>query len=160
MSYSWYKKTVISFLIIYFTIGLAARFTAKGAEDFYPFFSWFLFSEVPSRIQQDFTLRIHSAGGQQFVPPELFENARELHNTKRRSYSEYYHLIQSLGRSLVQRRDTEVARIRAQLEQRFAVHPVTYEVVRATYNPIERWKYGTVIELESIATFDSQYTSE
>ena len=69
-------------------------------------------------------------------------------------------LLFSSSRSLVQRRDTEVAWIRAQLEQRFAVHPVIYEVVRTTYNPIERWKYGTVIELESIATFHSQYTNE
>ena len=75
MTYKVLKTTVILFLLGYFSVGVSAYFLKKGTEDFYPFFSWFLFNEVPKRNQVDFDLVIRQTGTEKFESGIFFEEA-------------------------------------------------------------------------------------
>lgn len=156
MTYEALKKYLLLFLIIYFSTGLLARYFSEGTEDVYPFFSWFLFSKVPSRIQTDFAIRIHQFGGKQFEPPIFLEKAEDIYDTTLYSTAEYHRLIQQLAMSAKQNRSEETEYFRSKLEKTFVAHPVVYEAVEIKYNPIDRWKRGQLIKVKSIAIFNSR----
>ena len=156
MSYKLLRKIIMAFLIFYFSVGLFARYLSDGVEDVYPFFSWFLFSKVPARIQIDFAIRIHEFAEKRFEPPIFFEKAKGIYDKTSYSTTDYYHLVQLLGMSLQSNRMNEVKRLRRELEKNFLSYPVVYEVVELKFNPIERWKTGQFIGIKSLVTFTSQ----
>jgi len=159
MSYKLLKKVVIVFLAAYFSVGLLARFLSIGTERFYPFFSWFLFTRVPPRIQTSFDLRIYEFEGKQFDPPIFFEKAGSVYKKNSRLMAEYRNLIQRLGTAAKQNRKDEITQLRRELEANFLSHPVIYDIVEIRYNIIEYWKSGHIIEAKQIAIFNSQATT-
>ena len=66
MTYEHAKQTVFIFLAGYCCVGLlahVANITHNTPEDLYPFFSWFLFVRVPSRVQFDYEARMSAGAG-------------------------------------------------------------------------------------------------
>ena len=156
MSYGVLKKFIIIFLIVYFSAGMLARHLSKGPEDVYPFFSWFLFHRVPPRTQTGFSIRVHELDGRRFEPPIFFEEVGDMYDKDSRSAREYQHLVRILGRSVKQNKTDEVERLREKLERNFLSHPATYEIVEVTYNPVDRWRTGRLIDVKSIDIFMSE----
>ena len=89
------KILILLFLLLYFVAGLFAR-NAPGAE-VYPFFSWFLFTKVPSFTETEYTIRFLTHEEEVFTPPLLFKEASSLYSQTIHSPTEYLGIIQFLG---------------------------------------------------------------
>lgn len=154
MSYRAAKISVLLFLAVYFCTGMLAQFFAKGVEDAYPFFSWFLFSRVPLRIQSEYAIRFLEIGGKTVDPPLFFKKAPgALRNKERRSPDEYYVLVQSLGGAVKRKDAEETARLRLEIEKEMLDHPAVYEISEIIFNPVELWRNGSVMEIKPLAEF-------
>jgi len=156
VSYEIVKKILILFLVTYFVIGVAARFLSAGTEDFYPFFSWFLFIRVPLRVQSDFSIQIHEFGEKKFETPVFVDELSGVYDTDAYSRTQYHNLIQRLALSIKRREKNQIIKLREELEKKFILRPVVYGVVERKFNTIEHWKTGAVIEIISIAKFIHQ----
>ena len=160
MSYRAAKISVLLFLAVYFCTGMLARFFSKGVkgvEDVYPFFSWFLFVEVPHRIQSEYGIRFLEIGGKTLDPPLFFEKAvGAAYNPTRRPAEEYHHLIQLLGGAVKRKDAQETARLRAEIEKEILDHSAVYEISEIIFNPVERWRNGSVMEIKPLAEFTSK----
>lgn len=150
------KKLIYIFLLFYFSMGLGARFLSQGAEDVYPFFSWFLFSKVPARIQSDFSMLIHQLGQEKFDPPIFFEEVAELYDTSIYSRTEFHTLIQRLALSIKGARQKEAMSFRGSLEKKFQARPVVYEIVERGFDVMERRKERKFLYIRSIIKFEYQ----
>lgn len=150
------KIWIGAFLILYFLGGVYAK-TVDNNGDFYPFFSWSLFSKVPDRFEEDFRILLHRAGNQTFESPVLLE-ATDYYN-KRVDLTEYRFLVQNVAQAVRRGKPEEIAARRAELERNFTVRPVTYEIAVVRYSPIERWKRGgdSAVEVTgSVGTFSAE----
>lgn len=132
------KLTII--LIVYFIVSIGSEI--KNQKEFFPFFSWFLFSDVPNTINQ-YNLIVHENNGQKLNPPlpfaqtNKFTNSDELVKTRK--------LISKIGENYVKGNQEEVKKLRFELERRiFDQENVQYELVSERYNPIEKWQTGRV----------------
>lgn len=155
VSFSVLKILAFAFLALYFSVGVGARLLSTGEEDFYPFFSWFLFSHVPQRVGNDFAINILKINGEVVKTPIPFEHAKNIYNTSR-SLAEYNQYIRQLGNALKQNNMEEISRIRRWLENNFTAYNVTYEVSEITFDLIERFRSGKVIESKSLGQFNKE----
>lgn len=155
MPYRSLKILLILFLLIYFLVGLYARTIRTEDEDLYPFFSWFLFSVVPARVQEDYIIKIVEYRGSQVNPPALVEKTSGIFN-KSRSLAEYFQMTRNLGVAVSQGQAEQVKRLRVHIETNlFSGKPLTYAVYRVTYSPIERFKTGQLLSSQELAIFKS-----
>ncbi len=148
MSYITTKRCIALFLAAYFAIGVAARLTSSGTEDVYPFFSWFLFAEVPSRFQSSFVIMIREIDGQKQEPPAPLSQFPQLYGGG--GPGELFALVQAFGRS-VQGHDTNAPRIRREIETRFG-RPVAYDLVAQRYDALKKWRTNEAEE-KVVASF-------
>lgn len=155
MRYPLFKILLIGFLATYFIVGVSSRVITRGDEDTYPFFSWFLFSKVPARIQDDYLIKILEYRGQIQVPPLLVEKTPGIFNSAR-SLAEYFQMTRNLGVA-VRRGDTkEINRFRTHIENNlFSSQKLKYQVLEVRYNLIERYKSGSLLSSQEIAVFES-----
>ncbi len=147
------KTWILVILVLYFLGGLYAK-AVDNNGDFYPFFSWSLFSRVPDRFETDFRILLHRAGNETFENPVLLETTG--YYNKRVDLTEYRFLIQNVAQAIRRGGVEEIAARRAELERNFLVRPVAYEIATVRYSPIERWKRGAESKLEitgSVGTF-------
>jgi hypothetical protein len=151
MRVSWeHKKLLVGlFLFVYALGGLAARtLTDEAAQETYPFFSWYLFADVPDQSFV-YTVTIRSLNGQTYDSPISWAKAPQLFNGWTQSPTHYLHLIQLLGRAVESGDLRALQRERAQFESIFSGVSAVYEVVKVPGNPIERWQTqdarGTVL---------------
>ena len=156
MSYTVLQKCLLVFFIAYFSIGIGVHFFYGGERKIYPFFSWFLFSHVPWRVETGFDIRIHRTGETRYDPPVLFERAKDVYDTSYNEMAYYNTLIQALALAVRRHDEQEIMRIRKQLEATFLLRPVVYEVVEITYEPQKRWQRGEIIQSATIQTFETQ----
>ena len=152
MTYAASKRIVVGFLLVYLLGGLLARSATNYQDEYYPFFSWFLFYRIPARDYSNFAVRILAAGGTTYDPPLMFENASGVYET-RTDLSIYHNFIQSLAQAVRNKRSSQIETFRNQLEAHFLRRPVMYEVDEVRYNPVERWQTGTVHTITPLATF-------
>lgn len=155
MRYPLFKTLLVGFLLAYVVIGISARIVTKGDEDFYPFFSWFLFSKVPARVQDDYLIKILEYRGQPQSPPLLVEKTPGIFNSSR-SLAEYFQMTRNLG-SAVKRGDTkEINRFRTHFENNlFSEQKLKYQVLEVRYNLVDRYRNGSLITSQEIAVFES-----
>lgn len=151
MSYSSVKKCAVIFLLIYFTTGVLARLLTRGNEDFYPFFSWFLFSDVPPRIQYGYAVRMDQIGDEKFSPPVFFEKTPAFAK-KSVSSGEFYNLTQLFGQSIAHHQTDETDRLRKRIEQNLPPRSV-YEIVGVEYDVIKHFDTGEVTKVDILGTF-------
>jgi len=136
-AYRWTNRALAVGVVVYVALAVGREFTA-GQEEIFPFASWSLFSTVPNH-SHDYSLRILSVGGHEIDRKPFFEDSRALFRnaTDHSARMSIEHLCKA-----VERHDAaEVAKVRAYLEP---LHlsgrgSVRYELVRRTYDPLERW---------------------
>lgn len=132
-------------LAVYFAVG----FSRIRGTDIVPFSAWALFVFVPNQPSV-YTIAFHSLDGENLDPPVSLESG-EIADPG--SITSYY-LINHFGRALASG-DTAAARgYRTLIEANVlpAKRAVGWELVNLTYDPLERWKTGT-IEARSVARF-------
>ena len=163
LSHSLLEKLIVLFLVSYFVVGVYAHFYIINQEEVYLLYSWDLYTKVPPRIQTEFAILIHEFEGKRLENPIIFERARGVLYS---SLTEYRHatynktsiqnIVRLLAPSILQDKTREIERLRMELEKTFLSHPVVYEVVEVTFNPIERWKNGRFININRLGIFTSQ----
>lgn len=151
MSYRFLKFFFAVALVIYFAGGLA---TSGYQKEVYPFFSWFLFDQVPNE-KQDFTMRIISYGGQEYDPPLEFSQASHIFQSINQSATQYFYVIQDLGYGILNKNDSQAQNARERLEKIFLGAPAKYEILQVRYDPVQYWKTGEFIEAKLMATYET-----
>jgi hypothetical protein len=136
----------ITALTAQFVIGLGGTLTSR--REIFPFASWFLFSLVPFQ-SSDYDLLIH--------PPEDSGSPLPLSKAGKFVSSSHsivaFNLIQQLGHAVEKHDRDLVGRLRQQIEARFRVPGIRYDLVRVRYAPIPRWTSGAVVSQEPLGTF-------
>lgn len=154
ISYEAQKMIVIAGLILYFAAGVFERAEKHGAET-YPFFSWYLFAEIPNPSNEAYTVHILSIGDTVYDPPLPFSETRPLFEQIRQSPTEYTHEIDELGRAVTRGHKKLAARYQAEFEKMFSGQPARYELVRISYDPVLDWKRREHASSTPIAVFDT-----
>lgn len=121
-------------------------------REYYPFFSWFLFDRVPGGIQSEFALRTTLAGKTILYPPMILGEHMQSFLDNSIEPTEYWNLINYTAWALLGNNNADAEKYRSMLEVNFTIRPLEYEIVRVTYNPIERWRQRTYI-ITPIAIF-------
>ena len=150
--YKRLKFIIISLLLFYFYAGLSTEIFLPGREkDFPPFFSWFLFSHVPSVATEKYAVLILEANGN-IIEPILFDDAAgvvtEPYSPKARE------LISRFAMSIIYQRQ-EQETLRNQFEDIYLPPKTSYEVAVISYNPVERFKSKKFEVLKSLGKFNT-----
>jgi hypothetical protein len=129
-----------------FVIGFGGVLTPRG--EIFPFASWQLFSLVPFQSSEyELIIRPPKDSG----PPVPLNQAGKFVTSAHSIVA--YQLIQQFGRA-EEHGDRELAgRLRQQIEARFRVPGVRYDLVKVTYAPIPRWTDGAVVAQTPMASF-------
>lgn len=133
----------------YLVLGFCAA-AAPGFEVF-PFFCWFLFPITPN-VEERFALSVHEIGGRRFEEPVEFQSLDVIEDPHA---MDVWFSVQALGQAVVDDNAREAERIRRRLEANFIPSPSRYTVDQVTYDPIERWRQGTVRSRTTLAVFTS-----
>ena len=136
-------KTFLLAVLATYTIGgfLAEVLLGHATYRAIPFFSWSLFSLTPNRVET-YAVRIHEYQGQTLNPPLDFAVAHGI--IDRPESPKARTLIQNFGRRLEAGDDKGARELRRTFETVFLAPLMRYEVVRLDYDPIERWRSGTL----------------
>ncbi len=151
-----YQGVVLLFLLSYFLIGVSARLTMRYEEQFYLIYSWYLYSKVPPPLQNEFSVLIYKIADERFSPPLFIDDTKGLVFSRMIDYGHtIVHDVEALGKAVSSGQKMNVGRARESLEKNFLHLPVVYEVVRISFNPIDRWKTGNLLQINSLAIFTS-----
>lgn len=136
------KISLAAFLAVYASVGLATEIALPGHEkSAIPFFSWFLFTRVPNQMHI-YAVRVLEYEGRTLEPPVLLQGTIGI---MANPFSPKTHvLIQEWGRSIAAGATAERQRLRKIFENTFLRPPVRYELILLTYDPLERWRNGTI----------------
>ncbi|MCX6819765.1 MAG: hypothetical protein NT019_00525 [Candidatus Adlerbacteria bacterium] len=145
------------FLGLYFLAGLSTFFLFSSAHDksFPPFFHWFLFALVPNEhFSTQYTVQLTAYRGKTFTPPELFGEANDIipEATANRARDGIRHL----GKALVAGDTARADVVRAELEAAYFPKDLSWQVVKITYDPIERFKTGTLEKVDVLGTYHTK----
>ena len=149
------KFAILLFFIFYTLVQCAGQFTSSRVE-YFPVFSWSLFSEVPrywSAIEVEI-LRIDETEFQQ--PKNFFDLDEYFDHAKGRSSDVVKSAVQ-LAR-LHHRNPPEGERMRRTFEESyFSGHDVVeYQLVAVRYDPVLRWRTGEVVRRKVLARFSTE----
>ena len=129
-----------------FVLGFAGTLTPR--KEIFPFASWFLFSLVPYESSDyDLLIRPPEDSG----PPIPFNQAGRFVDSSHSIVA--FQVIQQLGQAEEQHDHELVARLRQQIEPRFRVAGIHYDLVKVRYAPIPRWTSGAVTSQALLASF-------
>ncbi|MBI3335614.1 MAG: hypothetical protein HY001_03905 [Candidatus Portnoybacteria bacterium] len=151
MSYSSLKIFTILFFIFYF--GTAIYLEPKPSDHVFPFFSWFLFSNPPTKITSLYTLRVLESGGEKLNSPVLLRDAQTFVYLKANAPTVLEAIIERLAKSIISSDGEKIAALRRELELYFLTKPTRYEIVLITYDLIEYWRESKVRKVDVLATF-------
>lgn len=153
ISYETMRAIVIASLIVYFIAGLHERFVQHGGET-YPFFSWYLFAEIPNYHLTAFTIDIYAIGDTKYDPPLPFYQTAPLFLQLRQSPTEYTPIIDELGWSII-RKNGDIEEIRYRLEGMFSGLSARYELRMIAYDPLVYWSEHKVASSTSLGFFEA-----
>jgi hypothetical protein len=140
-----YRRTrwlVAAIWVVYPLIGVATQWAPARwfpHRELYPFYSWSLFALVPN-MEHRYTARIYEANGEIMEPPTLFEEARR--NVRQPHSAAVLQLFTRLARAHEAGQEAEVERLLRLVDDHIP-RPARFELVRLTYQPVERWRNGT-----------------
>jgi len=143
----------------YASLGLILETFIRGTNEIFPIYSWSLFSRIPNNVH-DFGLRILTVGDVKLNPTLYFQEADQW-LPKASSITAYVN-IQKLGKAILSEDAARVEDIRRVFEPLYlgGVGSVHYEVVRRSYNPLDRWKHRRFKSVRSLAFFESSEKEE
>ena len=136
-------------LLVELGVGFGGTLTPR--REIFPFASWFLFSLVPGQTS-DYDLVLRAEGERPLDPPPRFSQAGRLVATPHSIVA--YNLIQQLGHA-VEAHDPDVGILRQQVEAHFTVPFIHYDLVKATYRPVDRWESDRNLGLMPLRSFVS-----
>jgi hypothetical protein len=132
-----------------FALGLVSA--VRPAGEIFPFASWFLFSLVPQRVTS-YDLLVRFWGSREFEPPKPLIEVDGLLRTPRSST--VYQLVQRYGRAVEAGNRGEAEAAWRLLKAKFSsTDPVVFEVVKRSYDPLDRSRGGKVeqIRIDALA---------
>lgn len=147
------KVFIASFLVFYAGLGVFARVVLGPPGEIFPVFTWCLFCRVPNEVH-DYALRILAVGSEKLEPTPYFQDAGQWFQ-KSGSIDAYYS-IQEFGAAVLTGNRDRIEEVRRFLEPLYleGLHAVRYEVVERSFNPMDRWKYGTFKSVRSLGVFE------
>lgn len=132
-------------------VGLGLLATMAPGFEIFPFFCWFLFLLTPN-VETRYELMMSEIGGRslsvatEYQTLDLVEDPMAM---------DLWVAVQDLGRAEVRGDAVSVKRLRSRIELNFIPAPNRYALVEVEYDPIERWRDGTVRERRTVATYSS-----
>jgi len=160
-TYRCLQQALWALLIAYVLAGACQQLVMAGShrDDVFPADSWALFAKVPGEIT-DFGVRLLELDGQAVAAPNVVGRAAKAATASRAPLetADAYDAIQKLGRALRNGDGNSVARARRTFERIYlrGAESFRYEVVRRTYDPVERWQDGTIRAAQTLGRFDSR----
>ncbi len=139
MNYGRTKKALVILLASYAFIGFGAHATSTGAEDAYPFFSWFLYVTVPSRVQTGFDSMLVSVNGKRLETPLPLLDRPDIFSKGELTEQRLSALIEELAYAIRARQSGHTSALREKLETHFNTQ-ASYIVREYTYDPLEYFK--------------------
>ena len=130
-------RITLGLLLVYSAI-VAVSVPAPIDKEVFPFFRWELFARTPERHRSDYGVRFTEVDGRQLERPVYFEEASGFIPTSRSPDAQA--AIKDLGEATEHHDSEHATRNRDLLESRHlqALTSATYEVVRRTYDVLER----------------------
>lgn len=141
---------VTTFLAAQLVVGYLGWLTPS--HEIFPFASWLLFSVVPDHVT-DYDLVLRGSFREPQEPPRSFNRASNLVKGVHSVAS--YQLIQQLGEAVEARNSFQAESVRRQIEEQFYTSGVRYDLIRVTFQPVERWKTGRVLSSHLVESFVS-----
>ena len=137
------QATLIALVVGTFALGMVSA--VRPAGEIFPFASWFLFSLVPQRVTS-YEIRVTEWNGQKFSPPRSIIDVDGLLQNPRSST--VFQLVQRYcaGSTLENGLSEDAKTAWALLSSRMATpKSLFFDVMRITYDPIERSSTGRMI---------------
>lgn len=134
---------------LYVVLGLLATM-APGFEVF-PFFCWFLFPVTPN-VESRYELVLHEVGGRTVSPPAEYQSLDLVEDPMA---MDLWIAVQALGRAEAAADAARIDVLRRRIELNFIPAPNRYRLERVTFDPLERWRNGSVRARESVAVYTS-----
>jgi hypothetical protein len=139
VSYKTEKRIIAVLLILFFIICLVLPENKSNLKEFYPFFAWDLFDYVPNTGMK-YELFVLSYDGQKFDPPLSFNESLLISKRRTGFTTQYFNIIQDLGRSAESRNKETFEKNRKKIEELFLPSEYGYEIKFVTYDPLEYLK--------------------
>jgi hypothetical protein len=146
------KLAIAMLFLVYAIIAVAGdRFAPR--REYFPFFSWSLFSDIPEQ-RSTFELYIHRVNQEAYDEPRNFYELREYFRAARRRNSTIAKSVKAVGRALA-RGEEQADHLRSVLEDQLLAEQasIDYEITRVVFRPLDRWQHGELIRREPIARF-------
>ena len=146
-------------LLAYLFITLSTAAYMNGisthpSKEFYPFFSWSLFSKVKNE-RPEYLIMIHKLDGEEFAEPIDMRKVSKQLNLKGGHRSLSYKALQNIGKTLWSEKKDAKASLSTFETQYFGGHDVDYEIVRETFRPLDRWRDAhAVVSREDLGRFE------
>jgi hypothetical protein len=131
-------------------VGGLAALAAPGQEIF-PLFSWFLFPLTPQSPRTQAELQLMEYRGQRLDPPLPLATVREAVPAAQAPI--VFELGQKLALALAVGDAAAVERLRHTLESALNPGPGRYRLAEVTYDPIERYRTGAVLQVRPMREF-------
>ena len=143
------RLVAVAALLAELGVGLGGALTPR--REIFPFASWFLFSLVPGQTS-DYDLVLRAVDARPLDPPPRFSQAGRLVATPHSIVT--YNLIQQLGHA-VEHGEPGIDILRQQVDAQFTEPLIHYDLVKATYRPVERWESDRTLRLVPLRSFVS-----
>ena len=148
VGYRRLRRIAVALLAVEFVVGMGGYLTPR--KEIFPLASWFLFLVVPHHTN-DYDLMLRAYDGHPVEPPLPYNHAPALIFTPHSIVT--YQVVQQLGDAQTHHDDTRVRALRRQLESLFTQPRTRYDLVRNTYQPVERWETGQVRARQTLRSF-------
>ena len=150
LGYRRLRLLAVALLAMEFVVGMVGYLTPR--QEIFPLASWFLFLLVPHDTS-DYDLILRAHDDTPIDPPLPYNQVPWLVTAPHSIVT--YQLVQQLGDAAARHDDARSRSLRRQLETQFQMGRVQYDLVRNTYQPVERWETGQVRVRRTLQTFTS-----
>ena len=137
------RRIIAGILIGYAVIGVTLRLGWE--KEFFPIFTWDLFSTVPPPITSDFELKIININQQALNPPIYFSQSPQIFSAA--SSINASDLISKLGGACLTKNTAAQTTIAHDLTTLYLTEAssIKYHVVQRTYNILDFWRDKIVL---------------
>ncbi len=150
LGYRRLRWIAVALLVAEFVVGMVGYLTPR--KEIFPLASWFLFLLVPHHTS-DYDLILRAHDGTPIDPPLPYSQSPGLVIAPHSIVT--YQLIQQLGDAETRHDAAHIPSLRRQIDAQFRLWRVQYDLVRNTYQPVERWETGRVRARQTLASFTS-----
>jgi len=151
---------IIPTFYLYYTI-IAFFGVLSDKYEIFPVFNWSLFTYVTD-VRNFCEIEVISIGDELLDAPTPYYSLPSKFAGARNRSPTVFKLLQKVCRAKRQGQAEKFAKLRAVLESNFLAdqRDVHYRLVVNTYNPIDRWRDGTVISSEVLGNYNSNERRE